>query len=161
MKNSARIVISASTIIGLILSTLPVASAKVSVNVSNNGEGSKTNVDVKSSRTTSYNSANTSDSSTYVEINQNGQKKVFDTSDGEVHYQSPDGNTKVDISNKSGTSVNVSANGGGVGVSAKDGKAKKNKKKERKREKKLRNEASTVKDMHFSLAEFLLGLWPF
>ncbi len=144
MSKTARIVISISTITALLLYLLPTTLAKVSVNISNNGEGSKTS----------------------VEVNQNGEKKVFESNDGEVHYESPDGNTKVDISNKSGTSVNVSADGGNVAVSAKDGKAKKNKKnrskkKERKRGKKLRNETSTVKDMHFSLAEFLLGLWPF
>lgn len=154
MKWSARVVISASTIIGLILSTLPVANAKVSVNVSNNGEGG--------------------DSSTHVEINQNGEKKVFDTRDGEVHYQSPDGTTKVDISNKSGASVSTSNNGERVEANADVGnvsvgnsnkkKAKREKKKAKKDRKKgeKKNKSMTESlSMRFSLAEFLLGLWPF
>lgn len=67
--------------------------ASTSVNVTNN---------VSTSTSTSSNGSN----QTHVEIETNGVKKTFDSSGQDVHWQSDDGSSKVDINNN-GTSASV------------------------------------------------------
>jgi DNA-binding protein YbaB len=99
-----------------VLSTLAVAAslptsalAATTVSVSNNGGNSSATVNVQNSFNSTSNSTNTTTSNTKVRIETNGEVKEYESSSGEdVHMESEDGTSKVNITNK-GTKVTTTA----------------------------------------------------
>ena len=91
-----------------VLSTIVVASslptsamAATTVNVSNNGGDTSANVNVQNSFNSSTTSTNTTTSHTKVRIETNGEVKEYESNNGgDVHMESSDGSSKVNITNK-------------------------------------------------------------
>lgn len=87
--------------LGLILGllTASTAFAKTTVEISNNGENSKSDVKINSSVKTNG-SSDTSDNETRVRITTNGETKEYvTTGDEDINVQSSDGTSKVQINN--------------------------------------------------------------
>lgn len=71
-----------------------------------------TSVNITNNVSTSTSTSSTGSNNTHVEIDTNGVKKTFDSSGQDIHWQSDDGSSKVDINNNgSNTSVNQSQQG--------------------------------------------------
>lgn len=94
----------------LITSIAKPALAATTVDVSNNGSGSTSNVEIHNSVNTSSSSTSNSSNHTSVRIETNGKVKTYESdSGGSVHMESDDGSSKVDINNGSlkGTNTTV------------------------------------------------------
>lgn len=84
----------------LLFSLTSIASAKTTIDISNNGEGSRTSVEVKQSTGGSYyKSTNTSNVSTDIEVNSNGTKvETHDSTGTQTITEGPSGsNTSVKV----------------------------------------------------------------
>ena len=81
------------------------AQVNNSVNVSNNGSGSTSNVQIHNSVNASNTSSSTNNTSTHIRIETNGQVKEYDSSQpGDVNIQSDDGTSQVHVNNIIGPS---------------------------------------------------------
>lgn len=161
MKRSARLIIFTATFSALLLVASTLAMAKISVNVSNNGDNSESSVKINSKQTSS--STSTIDSHTRVEIDQNGEHKVIETNkDEEIKYESSDGNIKVNINNTQSAGPTITQMHQDIktkveektkdirdNVEKKIDEAKDDEKKEK------------ILETRFKILEFFLSLWPF
>ncbi len=88
------------------------ALAKVEVNISNNLDGSNNSVKVNSKASTNYQSSNSGTSgTTHITIDNNGEKKEYHGSGGNVKIKSSDGKSTVSVSNNSVTTdTNITSN---------------------------------------------------
>lgn len=78
--------------------------AETSVNISNNGSGASSDVEIHNSINSSNSSSNTSNSHTSVRIETNGVVKTYESDNGgSVHIESDDGTAKVNINNNNST----------------------------------------------------------
>lgn len=113
-----------------LLATNPVF-AKTTVEISNNGEGSTSDVKINNSVKINGNSKNT-DSETSVKITTNGETKEYTTKgDEDINIQSSDGTSRVQINNNSS-----STNSSSVKSANDESEDKEDKSKEDKSEKK-------------------------
>lgn len=107
MQHTARIAVSASTVLFLMIAAATAvfaAESNVKISIENNGEGSSNNVDVKSDTT----SGNTGSSNCNSRVVVNG--KVIESDNCEpINYQSDDGSVKVNINSEGGGTPNPTA----------------------------------------------------
>ncbi len=87
------------------------ALANVSVNVSGNGPGATSNVSVNNSQSGSMLSQSSSNTTTNIRIENNGEVKEFRSEDdGNFHVESSDGTSKVDVTNQSNSASVIKNN---------------------------------------------------
>lgn len=75
--------------------------ASVTVDISNNGEGSSNDVSVKSDTASSRETSNNIDNTTDIKINNNGRVKEYHGKDGNIELTSDDGKSSVSVKNNS------------------------------------------------------------
>lgn len=99
LKFNYKLILTAS----LLLCPLPV-QANTDVVVSNNGAGSRSEVNIKNEvNTTTSTSTNNSDVKTDIRIETNGEVKEYhSTGDDDVTVESSNGNNRVQVTNKTG-----------------------------------------------------------
>lgn len=95
----------------LFLIASPVSAASdVRVNISDNLEGSTNKVQIDSNTGgVKQSSSNNYSNSTSIKINQNGEVKEYNGSDGNINIQSSDGKTSVSVKNNSVENENTSS----------------------------------------------------
>lgn len=93
MKKPALLVI-------LLFFAVKTARADTTAHISDNGAGAKSSVNVNNSVSSTSNQSSTSQNHTSIRIETNGQVKTFESdTPGNVHLESDDGSSLVDINN--------------------------------------------------------------
>lgn len=83
--------------------------AAVTVDISNNDEGSRNDVSVKSDTTSNRETSNSIDNTTDIIIKSNGQVKEYHGKDGNIELKSDDGKSSVSVKNNSASKNSVSS----------------------------------------------------
>src|SRR5690606_13071194 len=87
------------------------AASDIKVNITDNLEGSTNKVQIKSNTgNIKQSSSNNYSNTTSIKINQNGEVKEYNGSDGNINIQSSDGKTSVSVQNNSAENKSTSNN---------------------------------------------------